>query len=156
MTWTQCVIDASFEPVGEAFTFCPIEGDINTNDYKVVTGMNYVSSDPPNGVKLVAIIHPDGQEAVLDFCDKHETLLDSMKNRLLLKEELARKDEWRELSEEPPDFRIYGFHTGREVEIRLLDESIHVTKYQGYNEFGGVGVHNLFKDVTHWRPVLKA
>jgi hypothetical protein len=70
LNWTQCVIDASMGYNG-AFTFCPIEGDLD-GEFQVVTGMNYVSGLPPKGMKLVAIIHPDGPEEADDFRKRYE------------------------------------------------------------------------------------
>ena len=50
-----------------------------------------------------------------------------------------------------PDFRVYGFHTGKTVEVRQngTQETKRV-KYLGYGEFGGFG--ETLKNVTHWRP----
>jgi hypothetical protein len=73
--WTQCVIDASMGYSG-AFTFCPIEGDLD-GEYQVVTGMNFVGA-PPKGLKVVAVIHPDGPEAADDFCKKYEHELNNL------------------------------------------------------------------------------
>ena len=49
---------------------------------------------------------------------------------------------------EYPDFRMYGFHTGRKVEVRFADGKEDVVIYQGYGMFG----ENNREDVTHWRP----
>lgn len=75
-TWTQCVIDASLSQDG-LFCFCPIEGDI-TGDFSVITGMNFLGSKPER-MKVVAIVHPDGQDAVEDFCNRWRAELDSLK-----------------------------------------------------------------------------
>lgn len=60
--------------------------------------------------------------------------------------------EWIEIDEEGglPDFREYGFHTGKKVDVRHLDGSEEVTIYQGYGLFGS-GLA-MFEHVTHWRP----
>jgi hypothetical protein len=78
--WSECVIDASMGTRGGLFTFCPIEGDIN-GEYQVVTGLNFIGA-PPRGVKLVAIIHPDGQAAVDRFCRENEAALNTLKASL--------------------------------------------------------------------------
>jgi hypothetical protein len=75
-TWTQCVIDASLSRDG-LFCFCPIEGDID-KDFSVVTGMNFLGSKPDD-MKLVAVIHPDGQEAAEKFCNQWREQLDALK-----------------------------------------------------------------------------
>lgn len=74
--WTECVIDASMGVRDGLFTFCPIEGDVN-GEFQVVTGMNFLGSHP-QGMKLVAITHPDGQKAVERFCDKYQDALDRL------------------------------------------------------------------------------
>jgi len=63
------------------FTFCPIEGDIET-EYTIVTGMNYVSDMPPKWGKVVAIVHADGQGALERFCLENEAYLEALKVRL--------------------------------------------------------------------------
>lgn len=75
MKWRQCVIDASMG-YGGAFTFCPIEGDLD-GDFQIVTGMNFVGR-PPKELKVVAVIHPDGPEAADDFCKKYEPELNAL------------------------------------------------------------------------------
>ena len=75
--WTECVLDASMGARDGLFTFCPIEGDVR-GDFRVVTGMNFVSSRPPDRLSLVAIVHPDGQAAVERFCDEHREALEAM------------------------------------------------------------------------------
>lgn len=74
--WTECVIDASMEVRDGLFTFCPIEGDIN-GEFQVVTGMNFIGGKP-DGMKIVAIVHPDGQEAVERFCEQNRDALDEL------------------------------------------------------------------------------
>jgi hypothetical protein len=60
------------------FVFCPVEGDLN-GDFTVVTGMNYVGTEPPG--ELVAIVHEDGQEAVEAFMDEHAEELATLEAR---------------------------------------------------------------------------
>lgn len=77
MNWTSYVIDASMGARDGLFCFCPIEGDVD-GDFTVVTGMNYLSTQPPKGSKLIAIIHPDGQDAVNEFCEENKGALDRL------------------------------------------------------------------------------
>lgn len=77
MTWNQCVIDASMGCRDGAFTFCPVEGDID-GEHSIITGMNYVGKLPPDGQRLVAIIHPDGDEAAESFCEKFQRELGAL------------------------------------------------------------------------------
>lgn len=58
--------------------------------------------------------------------------------------------DWIKLDDEEPDFRIYGFHTGKKVEVRKDDGTEEVTIYQGYGLFGNG--KSMFDAVTHWRP----
>ena len=81
MTWEQWVIDATMGCKDGLFTFCPIEGDIDS-EYSVVIGMNYVSDTPPKWGKVVAIVHADGQEAVEIFCEENAVHLEALKARL--------------------------------------------------------------------------
>lgn len=87
MSWEQCILDATLD-MGRypPFTFCPIEGDIK-GDYKIVTGMMFMSDMPPDGMELVGIVHLDGQEAVEAFCAKYATVLEELRERLKAKEE---------------------------------------------------------------------
>ena len=73
MTDKAWVIDASMGVVCGQLCFCPIEGDID-GEFTVITGMN---SNVPLGGNLVAIWHPDGQEAVERFCEKYADILES-------------------------------------------------------------------------------
>ena len=50
---------------------------------------------------------------------------------------------------EYPDFRIYGFHTGKKVQVRYEDGKEEVVLYHGYGMFG----KDNREDVTHWRPI---
>jgi len=63
--------------VDRLFTFCPIEGDIN-GEFSVVTGMNIVSSCIPSGMNCVAVIHPDGDAAVGEFCVLYQAELSAL------------------------------------------------------------------------------
>jgi len=78
MGWDRWVLDASMGGRDGIFTFCPVEGDL-TGEYTVITGMNFVSDRPPEGGSLVAIIHPDGQEAVEHFCQRYAVELAALR-----------------------------------------------------------------------------
>lgn len=86
MAWERWVIDATMGCMDGLFTFCPIEGDIDS-EYSVVTGMNYVSDVPPKWGKVVAIVHTDGQEAVEKFCEENAIKLEALRARLMVAEE---------------------------------------------------------------------
>ena len=60
-------------------------------------------------------------------------------------------DDWIKIEAKTlPNFKEYGFHTGKKVEVRRIDGSEEVTIYQGYGLFGN-GL-SMFKGATHWRP----
>jgi hypothetical protein len=73
--WNECVIDASMSTNG-GFTFCPIEGDIE-GEFEIITGLNFVGL-PPKGMRMVAVVHPDGPDAVNSFCEAHRAELDAL------------------------------------------------------------------------------
>lgn len=75
------MIDASLEPVGNMFAFCPVEGDVVGGEFSVITGMTIVSDSPPGGMRLVAIVHPDGDEPLASFTIRHADLLHSLQDR---------------------------------------------------------------------------
>ena len=72
MSWTEYVIDGTMDAGEGMFCFCPVDGD----DF--VTGMNYISNRPPDGTKLVGVIHFDGQEAADAFYEKHRKAIAKM------------------------------------------------------------------------------
>lgn len=74
--WTEWVIDASLSRDG-LFCFCPVEGDL-AGEYSIVTGFNILSDRPPQSGKFVAVIHPDGQEAVEEWCQAHDAALTAL------------------------------------------------------------------------------
>jgi hypothetical protein len=80
MTWSECVIDATMGARAGLFTFCPIEGDIN-GEYQIVTGMNFLGA-PPADMKVVAVVHEDGQTAVDEFCEQHKDALQRLAHDL--------------------------------------------------------------------------
>ena len=77
------VIDATMGYRDGLFCFCPVELDQDGEIVSVMTGLNYLSGEPPERWgKLVAIIHSDGQEAVEAFCEAHKAALDVLKSKL--------------------------------------------------------------------------
>lgn len=60
--------------------------------------------------------------------------------------------DWREIEKDGlPDFKEYGFHTGKKVMVRRADGLEEETIYQGYGLFGN-GI-SMFNDATHWKQV---
>jgi len=77
--WKECVIDASYGVRDGMFCFCPIDGDIN-GEFSVITGMSYIGDAAPEGMKMVAIVHEEGQEAVEKFCEEYAEQLKRIPN----------------------------------------------------------------------------
>lgn len=75
--WQNWVLDATMDCEDGVFCFCPIEGDLASDDWQIVTGVNVASDHPPG--KLVAIVHQDGQEAVDEFCKTHAAAIEKMR-----------------------------------------------------------------------------
>ena len=79
---TRWVIDASMgNPEEMLFCLCPIEGDI-AGDFTIITGMNLLTDHAPPHGKIVAIVHPDGQPAVNEFCERYAVQLEVFSKRL--------------------------------------------------------------------------
>lgn len=74
------VLDATLSPHDGLFCFCPVEGDLQ-GDYQIVTGLNYLSTEPPPTGYLAGVIHEDGQAAVEKWCEQHRTELEKMPTR---------------------------------------------------------------------------
>jgi len=71
--WENWVIDAGLShPEDNLFCFVPIEGNIK-GKCSFVVGMNFIGDESPG--KLVAIIHPDGQEAADKWYEKYKDKL---------------------------------------------------------------------------------
>ena len=73
MLWENWVLDASDNDGEPPFLFCPIE-----EDQTIIFGMNFMGLKPPG--KLVGVIHKDGQDAVMEWVDKHQNLLEGMQD----------------------------------------------------------------------------
>jgi hypothetical protein len=74
MRWENWVLDASMSGDGCPLCFCPVEGDLD-GDYTIVTGMNLLADKPPDGAKLVAIVHEDGQGAVEEWIERNQAMI---------------------------------------------------------------------------------
>lgn len=59
---------------------------------------------------------------------------------------------WNDLKDGWPDFRIYGFHTGRLVHFKCEDGTEHTDVYQGYGMFGRCNQGFGRTDVVAWAP----
>ena len=68
MMWENWVLDATGNDGTSPFVFYPIEDDAT-----IIFGMNFLGDRPPGNV--VAVIHAEGQEAVMNWCEKHELVL---------------------------------------------------------------------------------
>lgn len=77
MSWDEWVIDATMGAQDGMLCFCPIERGPDGEIENIVTGMNFVGA-PPEGGKVVAVVHQDGQEAVEAFCAENQALLDKV------------------------------------------------------------------------------
>lgn len=66
--WTECVIDVTHDD-GEMLCFCPIERGPDGGIESIVTGMNYLSLEPPADWKIAGVVHADGQDAVEAWCE---------------------------------------------------------------------------------------
>ena len=54
---------------------------------------------------------------------------------------------------EPPDFTVYGFHTGKKIEFRLKDGREIAGIYQGWDVYTSDGVDYI--DVVAWREAIR-
>ena len=70
-TPTQWVADVS----GDLVVFYPIDGDFD-GEFCLIVGMAFVSDEPPPDGRLVGIVHPDGQEAVEEWCRDNHALVE--------------------------------------------------------------------------------
>ena len=77
----QWVIDASMGVRDGMFCFCPVEGDVE-GEFSVVIGLTLISDTLPDGGRLAAIWHPDGQAAVEQFCTEYDSALAELEARL--------------------------------------------------------------------------
>lgn len=77
------VLDASFDSDDCFFCFCPAEVEFEP-EFKiteVVTGLSFLSTQPPEGSRFVGVIHQDGQDACEAWCEAHQEALDDLKAR---------------------------------------------------------------------------
>lgn len=77
MSWDNWVMDATMCGDDGLLCFCPVNGDPDSDEFVVVTGMNHLSSEPPPQCKrLVGIVHEDGQAAVEAWAERNmDTML---------------------------------------------------------------------------------
>lgn len=72
------VLDATLDEPGAPHCFVPVELGPDGEVESIVFGMNYLSSDPPNGGRFVGVIHADGQEAVDAWCEANQEEVDRL------------------------------------------------------------------------------
>lgn len=85
--WDKWVVDVSLWRPGDRDLLCfiPMEGTWDNPTF--VVGMNFLSS--PEGFdqgEIVAIVHEDGQDAVMRWCEENPDLLERLKDKSLHKE----------------------------------------------------------------------
>ena len=62
------IIDASMPSPPGLLCFCPVEmkdGEVTS----ILTGLNFISDRPPNGMRCIGAVHDAGQEAVEAWCE---------------------------------------------------------------------------------------
>lgn len=64
------VVDVTFGGDG-IFCFVPVEFGPGGEVESLLIGMNYLSSEPPHGGRVVGIIHSDGDDAVETWIAGH-------------------------------------------------------------------------------------
>ena len=69
--WDQWIIDAS---MGPPLVCCPVKGDLE-GEFTIVTGMNFIGNPPG---KLVAMVHPGGQEAADEFYEANKEEIEAL------------------------------------------------------------------------------
>jgi hypothetical protein len=82
MSNREWMIDGSMshKAANGLFCFCPIERDDDGNISAVVTGLSFLSSDPPNGEDVIGVYHPEGEEAAIDFAEEFAAQLAKFSN----------------------------------------------------------------------------
>lgn len=80
--WDNWVLDVTLGYQDGLWCFCPIEGDIDSDDWSVVVGMSFLSDRPPKDGRLVGIVHADGPEAIKAFCEEYAEELQQLRNSL--------------------------------------------------------------------------
>lgn len=69
------ILDCTLDPGDGLHCFCPVELDDEGNVVSVVTGLNYLSTDPPEAGRLIGVVHLDGQEMCDQWCAVNEAEL---------------------------------------------------------------------------------
>lgn len=72
------VLDATLDYGDGLHCFCPVVLDEEGIVESIVVGLNFISTDPPKGGRLVGIVHMDGNDAVNAWCDQNRDELDRL------------------------------------------------------------------------------
>lgn len=72
------VLDATLAGPNGMFCFCPVELDEEGNVESVIIGLNFLSTQPPVGSRLIGITHEGGQEACEEWCAEHADELEKL------------------------------------------------------------------------------
>ena len=75
------VIDASLGDGDPPYCFIPIIFDESGNVESLVVGVNYISTEPPEGGYFVGVVHENGQKATDTWCAEHEEFLQDLAAR---------------------------------------------------------------------------
>jgi len=83
------VIDASMGDGTPPYCFIPVEFDEAGEVKAFVIGMNYISTEPPDGTYFIGVIHEDGQDATDAWCAERDEFLQDLFKRRGKKPEFA-------------------------------------------------------------------
>lgn len=75
------VIDARGGRSDGLFIFNPVELNEAGEIIAVVSGLNFLSTEPPDGAFFGGVTHPDGQEACEAFVEEHRAAIEDLKER---------------------------------------------------------------------------
>lgn len=75
------ILDASHEIGGGLFCFCPVEFSPEGKFEGIVTGLNFLSTEPPEGSRFYGVTHEAGQAACERWCDEHAETVDDLRHR---------------------------------------------------------------------------
>ena len=79
--WNKYVIDGTIATPSGLLCFCPVELDEDGNISSIVTGVNFLSDEPPHGAEVIAVFHADGQEAADAFYADRKEEIDKARAR---------------------------------------------------------------------------
>lgn len=80
MSLEAYVLDASSSHSG-LFCFCPVEFDDQGEVESIVFGLSLLSTEPPSGSRFVGVVHEAGQEAVEQWCEENQEIVDDLRSR---------------------------------------------------------------------------